>query len=127
MAGMTNIIINASLTALNIPLGWKWTCYILGGLPTGLGALLMAWANEVCGDDSEERAFVVATMSTMGPAEQAWLPLLIWKQVDAPRCHKGFMSMIFIAIALMAATMLTRFLQKKENSKKESARSLVSV
>jgi ACS family pantothenate transporter-like MFS transporter len=79
----------------------------------------MAWANEVCGDDSEERAFVVATMSTMGPAEQAWLPLLIWKQVDAPRCHKGFMSMIFIAIALMAATMLTRFLQAAEEGEFE--------
>jgi ACS family pantothenate transporter-like MFS transporter len=52
---------------------------------------------------------------------------LIWKQVDAPSYHKGFMSMIFIAIALMTTTMLTRFLQKKENSKKDAARPSVSV
>ncbi|KAL2132717.1 hypothetical protein VTI74DRAFT_3455 [Chaetomium olivicolor] len=127
MAGTANLIINASLAAWDIPLGWKWTCYILGGLPNGLGALLMAWANEVCGSDNEERAFVVATMNTMGSAVQAWLPLLIWKQVDAPRYHKGFMTMIFIAIALMASTMLTRFLQKREKSRKESAGSSVSV
>lgn len=127
VAGVANIIINASLAAWNIPLGWKWTCYILGGLPNGLGALLMAWANEICSGDNEERAFVVASMNAVGSAIQAWLPLLIWKQVDAPRYHKGFMSMVFIAVALMASTMLTRFLQKKEDSKKRDDRSSVSV
>jgi ACS family pantothenate transporter-like MFS transporter len=121
-AGAANIVINASLAAWNIPLGWKWACYIMGGLPNGLGALLMSWANEVCSSDSEERAFVVATMNTMGSAVQAWLPLLIWKQTDAPRYHKGFMSMVFIAIALMASTLLTRFLQKREAAEKESQR-----
>lgn len=87
------------------------------GLPNGLGALLMAWANEIFSGDNEERAFVAASMNPMGSAIQAWLPLLIWKQVDAPRYHKSFMSMA-IAIALIASTMLTRFLQKKEDSKK---------
>jgi ACS family pantothenate transporter-like MFS transporter len=88
---------------------------------------MMAWANEVCGSDSEERAFVVATMNTMGSAVQAWLPLLIWKQVEAPQYHKGFMTMIFIAIALSASTMLTWFLQRKENARKRSADSPASA
>ncbi len=84
----------------------------------------MAWANEVCASDSEERAVVIATMNSMGSAVQAWLPLLIWKQTDAPQYHKGFISMICIAVALMASTMLTWFLQKKENSRrKESSES----
>lgn len=121
-AGLANIIINASLAAWDIPLDWKWTCYILGGLPNGLGGLLMAWANEVCGDDSEERAFVIATMNTMGSAIQAWLPLLIWKQTDAPQYHKGFLSMVFIAIALLSSTLLTRFLHRKEVLKRQNER-----
>ena len=121
-AGLANIVINASLAAWDITLGWKWTCYILGGLPNGLGGLLMAWANEVCGDDSEERAFVIATMNTMGSAIQAWLPLLIWKQTDAPQYHKGFLSMVFIAIALISSTLLTRFLQRKEVLKRRNER-----
>jgi hypothetical protein len=37
LAAAANLIINASLAAWDIPLGWKWTCYILGGLPNGLG------------------------------------------------------------------------------------------
>ena len=34
-AGLANIIINASLTAWDIPLSRKWTYYILGGLSKG--------------------------------------------------------------------------------------------
>ncbi|KAL2166465.1 hypothetical protein VTG60DRAFT_2749 [Thermothelomyces hinnuleus] len=119
VAASANLVINASLAAWDIPLGWKWTCYVLGGLPNGLGGLLMSWANEICGADNEERALVVAAMNTMGSAVQAWLPLLIWKQVDAPRYHKGFMSMIFIAIAFMASTLLTLYLQRREQKKKQ--------
>ncbi|KAJ5736905.1 major facilitator superfamily domain-containing protein [Penicillium malachiteum] len=118
-ASTANIIINASLAAWDINIGWKWTCFFLGGLPNGLGALIMAWATEICGGDNEERAVVIATMNTMGEAVSAWLPLIIWKTVDAPRYHKGFMTMIFIALALIAMTLVTRFLHQREKMKKE--------
>ncbi|OAQ59319.1 MFS transporter Liz1/Seo1 [Pochonia chlamydosporia 170] len=119
LAGTANIVINVSLAVWDIPLGWKWACYMLGGLPNGLGAVILAWGTEICGSDNEERAFVVAAMNSMGSAIQAWLPLLIWKQVDAPRYFKGFLTMVFIAVALNSTALLTRFLQRREERRRE--------
>ncbi|KAI0479204.1 major facilitator superfamily domain-containing protein [Xylariaceae sp. FL0804] len=117
-SGVWNIIIFSSLAAWEIPLGWKWACYLLGGVGGGISGLLMAWAHEICSDDNEERALVVGTMNEMAYVVQAWLPLLIWEQVDAPEYHKGFMTMIFIGAALIITAFVIRFLHHRERAKK---------
>lgn len=38
-----NIVCYVSLAIWNIPVGWKWTCYILAGCGYGLSGLLMAY------------------------------------------------------------------------------------
>ena len=65
-------------------------------------------------DDNEERAFVGGAMNEMAYVFQAWLPLLIWQQVDAPQYKKGFISMICISVTLMATAMTTRYLHNRE-------------
>ncbi|KAK9413336.1 putative Major facilitator superfamily domain-containing protein [Seiridium unicorne] len=120
-SGVANIIINSSMAAWNIPNGWRWACYILGGIGGGISGIAMAWAHEICSDDNEERALVVATMNEMAYVVQAWLPLLIWQQVEAPQYRKGFTTMVFIAAGLIAISLIIRFLQGKENAKKLKA------
>ncbi|KAI1458486.1 MFS general substrate transporter [Annulohypoxylon moriforme] len=100
-SGTVNIITNTSLAVWNIPLGWKWFCYIVGMIGGGISGLTFAWAHEICSDDNEERALVVGTMNEMAYVVQAWLPLIIWQQVDGPRYHKGFITMVFIAAGLI--------------------------
>lgn len=39
---MVNIISYVSLAVWDIPMGWKWTCYIICGAGFGLSGLLMA-------------------------------------------------------------------------------------
>jgi ACS family pantothenate transporter-like MFS transporter len=53
-SGVCNIIFNSSMAAWNIPVGWKWVCYILGNIGGGISGLLFAWAHEICSDDNEE-------------------------------------------------------------------------
>ncbi|KAI1336001.1 pantothenate transporter liz1 [Xylariaceae sp. FL0016] len=113
-----NIVINASLAAWNVPNGWKWACYLMGGLSGGISGLTFAWAHEICSDDNEERALVVATMNEMAYVVQAWLPLIIWQQVEAPEYHKGFVTMVFIAAGMITTTFTIRFLHCRERIQK---------
>lgn len=112
------------MAAWTIPVGWKWTCYVLGGIGGGISGITMAWAHEICSDDNEERALVVASMNEMAYVVQAWLPLLVWQQVEAPQYHKGFITMIFIAAGLIAISLTIRFLHAKERAAKLRAREL---
>lgn len=109
-----NIITCASLAIWDISEGWRWACYILAGCGYGLSGLCFAWAHEICADDNEERALVTATMNEIAYVCQAWIPLVIWQQVDAPRYHKGFIGGSVISSLLIVTALLTRFLHKKE-------------
>ncbi|KAH6892540.1 major facilitator superfamily transporter [Thelonectria olida] len=113
-SGTMLTILYSSLTAWNIPDGWKWGCFVLVGLGGGISGLTFAWAHEICNDDNEERALVVGSMNEMAYVFQAWLPLLIWKTTEAPRYPKGYPTMVAFAIAMAANAFLIRFLHRKE-------------
>jgi ACS family pantothenate transporter-like MFS transporter len=113
-SGTMLTILYSSLTAWNIPDGWKWGCFVLVGLGGGISGLTFAWAHEICKDDNEERALVVGSMNEMAYVFQAWLPLLIWKTTEAPEYPKGYPTMIAFAIAMAGNAFLIRFLHRKE-------------
>lgn len=117
-SGLVNIVIYASLAAWNIPDGWKWACFLLAGFGGGISGLTFAWAHEICGDDNEERALVTGAMNEMAYVFQAWLPLLIWRQVEAPVYHKGYTTSIFIAVAMIVTALLIRLLDHRERARK---------
>lgn len=72
------------------------------------------WAHEICTEDNEERALTVGSMNEMAYVFQAWLPLIVWQQVDAPRYHKGWITMITMSCILITTTFIIRFLHKRE-------------
>jgi ACS family pantothenate transporter-like MFS transporter len=118
VSACNNLMVFISLTVWVIPVGWKWACYILQGCGGGISGLLFAWAHEICADDNEERALVVGTMNEFAYVFQAWLPLLIWQEVDAPQFRKGMITMIFIAVALICTSFTVRYLHHREIAKK---------
>jgi sugar phosphate permease len=121
---VVNIICYASLAIWNIPTGWRWACYILAGCGGGLSGLCMAWAHEICSDDNEERAIVTGTMNELAYVFQAWLPLVVWQQVDAPQYHKGFVTSAALSGALVACAVAIRFIWKWELARARKAASL---
>jgi sugar phosphate permease len=116
--GVVSIIAYASLAVWDIPTGWHWACYIIAGCGGGLSGLCMAWAHEICSDDNEERALVVGTMNELAYVFQAWLPLVVWQQIDAPRYHKGFVTSACLAAAMIVTSLAIRVLWKRELAKK---------
>ncbi|KAH8695134.1 pantothenate transporter [Talaromyces proteolyticus] len=115
---LSNLLCYISLAVWNIPAGWKWFCYIYMGSGFGLSGLLMAWAHEICSDDNEERALTIGTMNEMAYVFQAWLPLIVWQQVDAPRYHKGFITSIVMSSILLVSTFVVRDLHHREDRAK---------
>ncbi|KAL6230835.1 hypothetical protein BDW75DRAFT_234093 [Aspergillus navahoensis] len=99
------------LAIWNIPTGFKWTCYILWGAGYGLSGICMAWAQEICSSDNEERALVIATMNTMSHVFNAWLPQIVWQQVDAPEYRMGYTSCAVMAVALAFMVWVVRMMQ----------------
>lgn len=55
-----------------------------------LSPVIYSHANLVCAGDAEERAFVTSSMLATGTAFNAWVPLLVWPTVEAPRLFKGY-------------------------------------
>ncbi|KAJ5690826.1 hypothetical protein N7462_005218 [Penicillium macrosclerotiorum] len=115
---VVNIISYVSLAVWDIPTGWKWTCFIISGAGFGLSGLCMAWAHEICSEDNEERSLVIASMNEMAYVLQAWLPLLVWQQVDAPEYQKGFITVSCISVALIITTFVVRHLDHRERANK---------
>lgn len=117
-AGSVLIVVYSSLAAWDIPDSWKWACFFLAGFGGGISGLTYAWAHEICAADNEERALVTGSMNEMAYVFQAWLPLLIWQQVDAPVYHKGYITMVFVAAAMITTALVIRFLHRREIASK---------
>jgi hypothetical protein len=83
-------------------------------LPGRVDADGTRWAHEICNEDNEERAIVVATMNEMAYVLQAWLPLIVWQQVDAPNYQKGYITITFLSALLIITAFAIRFLWKRE-------------
>jgi ACS family pantothenate transporter-like MFS transporter len=113
-SGVMIIIVNISLTIWDIPTAWKWACFILAGCSSGISGLIYAWTHEICAEDNEERALVVGSMNEMANMVQAWLPLLIWQQAEAPEYPKGYPVSVGIAVAMIAIAMTIRHLQRRD-------------
>jgi len=90
--GLVCIVCYSSLAIWDIPVAWHWACYILASMGTCISSWCIACAHEICSDDNEERATVIGTMNESGYIFQAWLPLVVWQQIDAPRYYKGFVT-----------------------------------
>jgi MFS transporter, ACS family, pantothenate transporter len=109
-----NFIVYISQTVWNIPLAWHWACYFLAGFSGGVSGLTFAWAHDICSDDNEERALVTGAMNEMAYVVQAWLPLVLWQQVEAPKYPKGFPTMIGIAVGLFGTTLTIKWLHERQ-------------
>jgi hypothetical protein len=77
-----------------------------------------SWAHEICSEDNEERSLVIGSMNEMAYVFQAWLPLVVWQQVDAPEYRKGFIAVTVLSVLLIVTTFVIRFLHQKERLKR---------
>jgi MFS transporter, ACS family, pantothenate transporter len=75
---------------------------------------MRSWAHEICTRDNEERAIVIATMNEMAYVFQAWVPLIVWQQVDAPQYQKGYITVSVLSVCLIITALTIRVLWARE-------------
>lgn len=87
-------------------------------LQNGAGPLILSWINEICSDDTEKRALLVATANDLAYVVQAIVrplhpkyslsctnaiakaPNFVWKTTDFPRATKGYIWSIIVTLLL---------------------------
>ncbi|KAK1236696.1 hypothetical protein PQX77_000052 [Marasmius sp. AFHP31] len=84
-------------------------------------ATTFAWANEICADDDQERAIVLASMNMWNNVVNAWWPLLFYRASDAPRFAKGMIALICVSVATLAITWGVWWMERKEIRKRHAA------
>jgi hypothetical protein len=57
-------------------------------------------------------------MNEMAYVFQAWLPLIVWQQVDAPEYRKGFITTSCLSLVLIIVTLIVRRLDLRERREK---------
>lgn len=114
VTALLNIFASIVLAIWNVPLGLKFFAFFLSGTADGIAAIIYAWANEICAHDAEERALVVSAMNTIGNTFGAWIPLFVWKTVDAPRYLIGYNWTIALDVSMLIMLIVLRHFWNRE-------------
>ncbi|KAL1604803.1 hypothetical protein SLS60_004343 [Paraconiothyrium brasiliense] len=78
--------------------------YWLSDLGGGAGPLILSWINEICSDDTEKRALLVAAGNDLAYVVQAVAPNFVWKTTDFPWARKGYLWAVVLQVLLILWT-----------------------
>ncbi|GJE89809.1 MFS general substrate transporter [Phanerochaete sordida] len=123
VAGLWHMVVCIVLAAtpLYTHIARRWAFYYFTLIQGGLSGLILSWANELTGGDNEKRSFVVATCNTFAYVFQAWLPIVIFPQVEQPRVLKGNIATACIDFGLICVCLAVLFMQKRDERKARTA------
>ncbi|KAJ5897029.1 uncharacterized protein N7473_006428 [Penicillium subrubescens] len=83
--------------------------YWLSNIGLGAGPLILSWTNEICSDDTEKRALIVAMANDLAYVVQAVAPNFVWKTTDFPAAKKGYLWCIVLHVLSIAVTAAIQF------------------
>ncbi|KAJ5884769.1 hypothetical protein N7495_009279 [Penicillium taxi] len=76
--------------------------YWLSNIGLGAGPLILSWINEICSDDTEKRALLVAFANDFAYIVQAVAPNFVWKTTAFPAAKEGYLwSIILQALSIV--------------------------
>ncbi|WWD21545.1 hypothetical protein CI109_106031 [Kwoniella shandongensis] len=102
----------------------RWVLYYLSGVVNCTPGLLYAWCSEIIGESSEKRGIVMGTFNSVAFSFNAWLPLLLFKQTEQPRVHKGNIA-ASVASALQAFGILAILFLATRDDRRATSQPLV--
>ncbi|KAB5551072.1 major facilitator superfamily domain-containing protein [Coniochaeta sp. 2T2.1] len=74
--------------------------YWLSNIGSGAGPLILTWINEICSDDTEKRALLIAMGNDLAYVVQAVAPNFVWKTTAFPAARSGYLWSIVLQILL---------------------------
>ncbi|KAG4416248.1 hypothetical protein IFR04_010594 [Cadophora malorum] len=97
--------------------------YWFSMIGNGAGPLILSWINEICSDDTEKRALLVAAGNDFAYVVQAVAPNFVWKTTEFPAARKGYVWSMILNILLIFWTAMIQLLlwrDKKNAAKAET-------
>ncbi|KAM6495703.1 MFS general substrate transporter [Amanita muscaria] len=105
------IVASICILVWSSPNGLKFFAYYLAGASYAGQATTFAWANQICADDPQERAIVIAMWNNV---VNAWWSIVFYPATDAPKFRNGMIAMLGICAATLMVTFLVWYLEKRE-------------
>ncbi|EGW35426.1 putative permease [Spathaspora passalidarum NRRL Y-27907] len=109
-----NVIGNVLLAVWHIPEGAKWFAFCLQYFGWAMAPVLYSWQGDICRKDIRERQVVLVSMNILAQQSTAWISVLVWPTVEAPRFLKGFSFTASSAVALSVWTIVVLWFYKRE-------------
>ncbi|SCU83200.1 LAMI_0C02366g1_1 [Lachancea mirantina] len=112
-----NFIGNVILAAWDVPEGAKWFAFMLQYFGWAMAPVLYSWQNDICRRDAQSRSVTLVTMNMLAQTTTAFMSVLVWKTVDAPRFLKGYTWTAVSAFCLSAWTLVVLWFYKREEKR----------
>lgn len=101
------IISYASLAAWNIPIGYRWFCFMIVGFDAVNQSIVSGQINRSCRRDAEERAFVIGYSDAVSQAMNIWTNIVFFPTELAPEFHRGYIASTVAAVIMLFLPILS--------------------
>ncbi|EGV63753.1 MFS transporter (Seo1) [Yamadazyma tenuis] len=112
-----NITGNAILAAWDVPEKAKWFAWCLQYFGWAMAPVLYSWQNDICRRDQQKRSTILVLMNAFAQTTTAFMAVIVWKTVEAPRYFKGFTFTACSGGALCLWTFVVLWFYKREERK----------
>lgn len=102
------------LTIWDVPESAKWFAFSTNYAAVAVSSVLYGWANIILRHNVEERALTLIFMTAIATSTNAWIPLLAWPTVEAPKFPKGYPYALANVVCLIAMTQVVRIVYNGE-------------
>lgn len=109
-----NVTGNILLAVWHIPERAKWFAFCLQYWGWAMAPVLYSWHGDIMRRRLKNLTVSLITMNIMAQSSVAWIAVLVWKTVEAPRFLKGYSFTASSGFALTIWTMLVLYLYKRE-------------
>lgn len=109
-----NITGNVILAVWQVPESLKWFAWCLQYFGWAMAPVLYSWQNDICRRDAQKRAVILVFMNMLAQASTAWMSVIVWKTVEAPRFLKGYSWTASNAFGLCVWTIVVLWLYKRQ-------------
>lgn len=105
------------LTVWDVPESAKWFAFSTNYASVAVSSVLYGWANVILRHNVEERALTLIFMTAIATSTNAWIPLLVFPTVEAPRFPKGYPYAAANVVCLVIMTQIVRVTHNREEAK----------
>ncbi|EXJ86416.1 hypothetical protein A1O3_03367 [Capronia epimyces CBS 606.96] len=99
----------------------KFTAYYLMYFSCGVPGIYYSWYPDLIPHDHEMRGFVIACSNMFSFIQSIWFSVAVWRTIDAPRYHPGFIFASVLGVMVVLHTILVRTLEKRDTKKRALA------